>query len=70
MKRRTAGERFIILLAIPVFLIIAFFVVVPMLFTASQSASGAGLSANYGSFLQGASQRALLLSVGISIASH
>ncbi|MCP2638418.1 iron ABC transporter permease [Microbacterium sp. HD4P20] len=66
---RTPGERFVVFLAIPVFAVIAFFVVMPMVQTAITSAGGAGLAENYSSFLSGATQRALLLSVGISIAT-
>ena len=66
-RRHTPGERFIVFLAIPVFAVVAFFVVIPMFQTAITSAGGEGAAKNYGSFLGGATQRALLLSVGISL---
>jgi iron(III) transport system permease protein len=65
----TSSDRFVYLLAIPVFLIIAFFVVIPMLSTGFASGGGAGLGANYTSFFSGSSRTALVLSIGISIAS-
>lgn len=68
-RRLTAGDRFIYLLTLPVFGVIAFFVVVPMLHTAATSAQGQGLSANYGTFLSGGARSALMLSVGISLGS-
>ena len=67
--RLTSSDRFVYLLAIPVFLIIAFFVVIPMLSTGFASGGGAGLGANYTSFFSGSSRTALVLSIGISIAS-
>jgi iron(III) transport system permease protein len=67
--RHTPGERFVLFLAIPVFAVIAFFVVMPMIQTALTSGGGNGLAANYSTFLSGASQRALFLSVGISLAT-
>ena len=67
--RQTPGERFVVFLAIPVFAVIAFFVVMPMLQTALSSAGGNGAASNYATFLSGASQRALFLSVGISLAT-
>lgn len=68
-KKVAASDRFVYLLAVPVFLIIAFFVVIPMLSTAFASGGGAGLGVNYTTFFSGASRSALLLSVGISLAS-
>ncbi|NUT32675.1 MAG: iron ABC transporter permease, partial [Hamadaea sp.] len=68
-RRLTAGDRFIYLLTLPVFAVIAFFVVVPMLHTAATSAQGQGLPANYGTFLSGSARTALMLSVGISLGS-
>lgn len=67
--RLTSSDRFVYLLAIPVFLIIAFFVVIPMLSTGFASGGGAGLGANYTTFFSGSSRTALVLSIGISIAS-
>ncbi|GAB3768538.1 ABC transporter permease [Microlunatus parietis] len=66
-RRLAPTERFIVLLALPVFAVIIFFVVLPMLQTAIQSAGGDGPAANYVSFLSGGSQRALVASVGISL---
>ncbi|MEV6964829.1 iron ABC transporter permease [Hamadaea sp. NPDC051192] len=68
-RRLTAGDRFIYLLTAPVFLVIAFFVVTPMLHTAAASGQGQGLSANYGTFFSGSARTALVLSVGISLGS-
>ncbi|NUO56196.1 MAG: iron ABC transporter permease [Hamadaea sp.] len=68
-RRLTAGDRFIYLLTLPVFLVISFFVVVPMVHTAVSSADGRGLSGNYGTFFSGSARTALALSVGISLAS-
>ncbi|NUT18771.1 MAG: iron ABC transporter permease [Hamadaea sp.] len=68
-RRTTAGDRFIYLLTLPVFLVIAFFVVVPMLHTAAMSAEGKGLSGNYGTFLSGSARTALMLSIGTSLGS-
>lgn len=66
-RRLATTERFIVFLAIPVFAVIVFFVVMPMLQTVVESSGGNGLGANYASFLSGGSQRALVLSVGISL---
>ena len=68
-KRLATTERFIVFLAIPVFAIVVFFVVMPMLQTVVESSRGNGLITNYANFLSGGSQRALLLSVGISLAT-
>lgn len=68
-RRLTAGDRFIYVLAVPVFLIIAFFVVMPMLGTAVSSVGGNGFAANYSTFLSGVSLNAVLLSLGISLVS-
>jgi iron(III) transport system permease protein len=68
-KRLTSSDRFVYLLAIPVFLIVAFFVVIPMLSTGFASGEGAGLAANYATFFSGSSRTALALSVGISVVS-
>ncbi|GAA1723123.1 iron ABC transporter permease [Microbacterium paludicola] len=68
-RRLTPGERSIVFLALPVFAVIAFFVVLPMLQTAAQSTGGGGFLANYSNFISGGSQRALLLSVGTSLAT-
>ncbi|MCP2328797.1 iron(III) transport system permease protein [Hamadaea flava] len=68
-RRLTAGDRFIYLLTAPVFLVIAFFVVTPMLHTAAASGQGQGLAANYGTFFSGSARTALMLSVGISLGS-
>ncbi len=66
-RRLTPGERFIVFLALPVFAVIVFFVVLPMLQTAAQSTGGGGFWANYSNFVSGGSQRALLLSLGTSL---
>lgn len=68
-RRLTPGQRFIYVLAVPVFLVITFFVVIPMVHTAVTSAQGDGLLDNYATFLSGGSRTALALSVGISLAS-
>jgi iron(III) transport system permease protein len=68
-RNRGSSDRFIYLLALPVFLIVFFFVVLPMGYTALTSAGGEGLAANYSSALSGSSMTAILLSVGISVAS-
>jgi iron(III) transport system permease protein len=65
----TSSDRFVYVLAVPVIAILLFFVVVPMAYTAVTSAGGDGAATNYGTFLDGASRTALLLSVGISLAS-
>lgn len=71
-RRRPAapdGDRFVYLLALPIFLILMFLVVIPMATTASTSTGGAGPASNYGSLFGGASGRAMLLSVVSSLAS-
>jgi iron(III) transport system permease protein len=68
-RRVTSGDKFIYVLTVPVFLVIAFFVVVPMVHTAVTSAGGTGFSDNYRPFLSGSTRTALLLSVGISLGS-
>jgi iron(III) transport system permease protein len=68
-RRLTPGDRFIYVLTVPVFLIIGFFVVIPMVQTAVTSSGGAGLTDNYSTFLAGSTRTALLLSVGISVGS-
>jgi iron(III) transport system permease protein len=65
----TSGDKFIYVLTVPVFLVIAFFVVAPMVQTAVTSAGGTGLSDNYRTFLSGSTRTALLLSVGTSLGS-
>lgn len=65
----TSSDRFVYALAVPIFLVILFFVVAPMCYTAVESGQGKGLAANYRTFLQGNSLHALWLSVGISLAS-
>lgn len=67
--RLVPGERLVVFLALPVCAVIAFFVVMPMLQTVVTSSGGRGLLANYATFLSGSSQRALVLSVGISVAT-
>ncbi|MEZ2388185.1 ABC transporter permease [bacterium RCC_150] len=69
MAEKIGHDKFVYLLAIPVFLILLFFVVVPMVQTAVSSTKGEGFAANYSSFFNGASLSALGLSVGISLAS-
>ena len=69
LAERVGHDKFVYILAIPVFLILLFFVVVPMAQTAVFSADGEGLGANYANFFNGASLTALGLSVGISLAS-
>lgn len=68
-RQLATTERFIVFLAIPVFAVVLFFVVMPMLQTVFESSGGNGLVPNYASFLSGGSQRALFLSVGISLAT-
>jgi len=68
-RQLATTERFIVFLAIPVFAVVLFFVVMPMLQTVVESSGGNGLIANYANFLSGGSQRALFLSVGISLAT-
>ncbi|WP_026411393.1 ABC transporter permease [Actinomadura oligospora] len=63
------SDRFVYVLALPVVAILVFLVLIPMLTTARSSAGGAGFADNYRSLLSGASGHALLLSVGISLAS-
>ncbi|MFC5180765.1 ABC transporter permease [Actinomadura harenae] len=63
------SDRFVYVLALPVVAILVFLVLIPMLATARSSAGGAGFADNYRSLLSGASGHALLLSVGISLAS-
>lgn len=63
------NDRFVYVLAAPVVFVIALFVVIPMAQTALTSvADGTGVF-NYGTFRDGASSTALLLSVGTSLAS-
>ena len=69
LSERIAGDRFVYLLAIPVFLVLLYFVVAPMLQTAIFSFDGKGAAVNYSTFFTGASASALGLSVGISLAS-
>ncbi len=66
---KVSTDRFVYLLAIPVFLVLLFFVVVPMVQTAVFSLGGNGAATNYGTFFSGASASALALSIGISLAS-
>lgn len=63
------SDRFVYVLALPVVAILVFLVLIPMLTTARSSAGGAGFADNYRGLLSGASGHALLLSVGISLAS-
>ncbi|MEV5574434.1 iron ABC transporter permease [Spirillospora sp. NPDC052269] len=63
------SDRFVYVLALPVVAILVFLVLIPMLTTARSSAGGAGFADNYRDLLSGASGHALLLSVGISLAS-
>ncbi|WP_051388817.1 ABC transporter permease [Arthrobacter sp. 35W] len=69
LSEKIGSDRFVYLLAAPVFVIILFFVVIPMAQTALFSTQGNGLASNYGTFFSGSSASALLLSVGISMAS-
>ena len=69
VAERIGHDRFVYVLAIPVFLILLFFVVVPMAQTALFSAEGEGLGTNYANFFNGASLSALGLFVGVSLAS-
>lgn len=68
-RRLTPGERFVVFLALPIFAVIVFFVVLPMFQTAVHSAGGAGLWQNYATFFTGATSRALWTSVWISLAT-
>ena len=63
----TASDRFVYALAIPLVLILLIYIVFPMIATVVTSAEDGG--AVYQDFLGGNSRRALLLSVGISLAS-
>lgn len=69
LAEKIGSDRFVYLLAIPVFLVLLFFVVVPMFQTAVYSVQGHGAAVNYGTFFSGASASALGLSIGISVAS-
>lgn len=69
MAERIGHDKFVYLLAIPVFLTLLFFVVIPMVQTAASSTKGEGFAANYAGFFNGASFSALGLSVGTSLAS-
>ncbi len=64
-----SSDRFVYFLAIPVVAILFFLVVVPMAYTAVTSGGGDGVTANYGTFLDGSSRTALTLSIVISLAS-
>ena len=66
-RRLTPGERFIVFLALPIFAVIVFFVVLPMLQTAVDSAGGNGFWENYATFFSGATSRALWTSVWVSL---
>lgn len=68
-KRLTPGERFIVFLALPIFAVVLFFVVLPMLQTAVNSTGGDGFLDNYASFLSGSTSRSLWTSVWISLAT-
>ncbi|WP_216899735.1 ABC transporter permease [Nocardia alni] len=63
------GDRFVYVVAAGVVAVLLLFVVVPMAYTAVSSTHGRGAAANYRTFLDGGSSTALLLSVGISLAS-
>jgi len=69
LSERIGHDKFVYVLAIPVFLILLFFVVIPMVQTAVSSTKGEGFAANYTGFFNGASLSALGLSVGTSLAS-
>ena len=61
----TSSDRFIYWLAIPLVLVLALYIVIPMFATARTSVDG-GMG-NYSGFFGGNSGRALGLSVGISV---
>ena len=65
----TSSDRFVYVLAVPVLAILLFLVAIPMAYTALTSGGGDGAAANYGTFLDGSSRTALLLSVGTSVAT-
>ncbi len=63
----TASDRFVYLLALPLVAVLLIYIVFPMFATLVTSLGNGGES--YGDFADGSSQRALLLSVGISLVS-
>lgn len=63
----TASDRFVYVLAIPLVLILLVYIVFPMIATVLTSAEDGG--AAYADFVSGNSRQALVLSVGISLAS-
>lgn len=63
----TASDRFVYVLAIPLVLILLVYIVFPMIATVFTSAEDGG--AAYADFVSGNSRQALVLSVGISLAS-
>lgn len=69
--RAFTGPGFPYLLAIPIVLVLAGYVVGPLLATFAESGGGAGAAANYGRFVsgEGAALPALLTTIGISLAS-
>lgn len=66
-SRATASDRFVYLLSLPLLLILAVYIVFPMIATALTSVRGGG--GVYADFASGTSQQALMLSIGISLAS-
>lgn len=63
----TASDRFVYVLAIPLVLVLLIYIVFPMIATVFTSAEGGG--AAYSDFVSGSSRWALVLSLGISLAS-
>ena len=63
----TASDRFVYVLAIPLVLVLLIYIVFPMIATVFTSAEDGG--AAYADFVSGNSRQALVLSVGISLAS-
>lgn len=70
-SRTLSGPAFPYLIAIPIVLVLAGYVVGPLLTTFAESGAGSGAAENYGRFLQpgGTALPALLTTIGISLAS-
>jgi iron(III) transport system permease protein len=71
LSRTLTGSAFPYLIAIPIVLVLAGYVVGPLLTTFVESGGGSGASANYGRFFEpgGTAMASLLTTIGISLAS-
>lgn len=71
LNRAVMGKAFPYIIALPIVLVLAGYVVIPLLATLFESGGGSGAAANYGRFFDrnGAALSTLLTTVGISLAS-